>query len=499
MSKLVCVSLLATLCLLAVACGPVLGTPEATEVPASGNQQPATPTPQAQKPGVGVDLSKVFAPSTPAPILAVDEYPIVAAEVDAPGHLEYMDRLGEDILTRLEGLRDHVAEERLASANAALAPFGYQLQERFDPQWERTFYDLFQEGEAEPLVAGLSPIWPVSVNASGTDFILAAENAPNTTPLYLLVSAAGVRPWENAEQSAWFPPVYAGDALARLTFEGYPTITYQVHLDEQTAYTGTAEGYGAYMPLQSLSSWEGHWVLEVDDHLIVDGQDLGQVMGYDAAFGFGLVHGLPFYFFEQDGDVRMSYAGQTLPPTYDEVVHNQCCEAAMFNVEAHDDVVLFHALWDGTWHFVEAGVYDGEMASTYRYTAPEGWSFRYPVHWDLLDPDLGFVQETATGKTVTFASAQTSQEELESWLESEIARKLEATEGENTLAEPLSVQEGDLAVYGYAILSRTEAAETLLRTTVFYDGRRRYEFSGAIPPVAEEEYEAILASFRPAS
>ncbi|MDH4208579.1 MAG: hypothetical protein OEV76_06880, partial [Anaerolineae bacterium] len=172
---------------------------------------------------------------------------------------------------------------------------------------------------------------------------------------------------------------------------------------------------------------------------------------------------------------------------------------AAFNVETHENVVLFHALWDGTWYFVEAGVYDGEMASTYRYTAPEGWSFRYPAHWDLLDPELGFVRETATGKTVTFASAQTSQEELQGWLESEIARKLEAAEAENTLAEPLSVQERELAVYSYAILSRTEASETLLRTTVLFDGQRRYEFSTAIPPVAEEEFDAILASFSPAS
>ena len=97
------------------------------------------------------------------------------------------------------------------------------------------------------------------------------------------------------------------------------------------------------------------------------------------------------------------------------------------------DVVLFHALWDGTWYFVEAGVYDGEMAGTYRYTSPEGWSFRYPVHWgpihwDRLDEELGFVQDTATGKTVTFASQPATQAELERWLQSEIARKLAATD-----------------------------------------------------------------------
>jgi hypothetical protein len=253
------------------------------------------------------------------------------------------------------------------------------------------------------------------------------------------------------------------------------------------------------MPLRSLTTWDGHWLLEVDDHLIMDGQDLGESLGYDAAYGFSLVRGLPFYFFEQKDKVRISYNGQTLPNAYDQVFHNQCCERAIHNVETHGDAVLFHALWNGTWYFVEASVHDGEMAGTYRYTAPEGWSFRYPMHWDRLDRELGFVQDTVSGKTVTFASQPTTPEELERWIESEIARKLAATEAKNSLAEPLSsTMEGDLTIYRYAILSRLEASETLLRTTVFFDGERRYEFYAAIPPVAEEEVEAIVGSFRPA-
>ncbi|MGD8475129.1 MAG: hypothetical protein PVH59_13490, partial [Anaerolineae bacterium] len=163
------------------------------------------------------------------------------------------------------------------------------------------------------------------------------------------------------------------------------------------------------------------------------------------------------------------------------------------------DAVLFHARWNGTWYLVEAGVYDGEMSSTYRYSAPEGWSFRYPVHWSRLDEELGFVQDPAAGKTVTFASELTTQAELESWLESEIARKLAATEAENTLAEPLTAEQaGDLTVYRYAVLSRGDGSETLLRAAVFFDGQRRYELYAAIPPLAEEEYEALVASFVPA-
>jgi hypothetical protein len=290
-----------------------------------------------------------------------------------------------------------------------------------------------------------------------------------------------------------------GDALARVTFTGFPTLTYQVELGNQAVCSGTAVAAGAYMPLRSLTTWDGHWVLEVDDHLIVDGQDIGQERGYDAAYGFSLISGQPFYFFEREGKVRISYGGRTLPNTYDQVFHNQCCERAIHNVEFLGDAVLFHALWNGTWYLVEAGAYEGEMSGTYRYTAPEGWSFRYPMRWDRLDEESGFVQDTATGKTVTFASQPATQSELERWLASKINRKLDATEAGNTLQEHLTVvRKGDLAIYRYAILSRMEALETTLRTTVVFDGRRCYAFHAAVPPVAEEEYEAIVASFLPA-
>lgn len=446
------------------------------------------------EPEVQAQVDRIIESFARLPVLAIDETPIVAAEVDRPGHFEYNDHFSAPLRERLEGLRARADEQKLARTNALLGLFGYRLEARFDESWNRTFYDLSRQGEPQPLLTGLSFVWPASVNASGSDFILAAENAPNARPLYLLIHYGYVEPWE-ADQNAFLPPVYVGDALACLTFTDFPTLTYRVELDGQTVYQGTAAALGAYMPLRSLTAWDGHWVLEVDDHLIMDGEDIGQAQGYDAAFGFALIGGQPFYFVEQDGRVRISYAGRTLPNTYDQVFHNQCCEAAIHNVEVLDDVVLFHALIGDTWYLVEAGVYDQEVATTYRYTAPEGWSFRFPAHWSRLDEKLGFVQDPATGKTVGFASQPTTPMELTHWLEAEIARKLAATEADNTLAEPLSMQaQGALTVYRYAIRSRAEGSETLLRTTVLFDGQRRYEFYAAIPPVTEEEYAAIIAS-----
>ena len=291
------------------------------------------------------------------PQLTVSEQPIVAAEVDGPGHFEYTERLGEETRARIEGQRSRAAERLLVHTNEDLAPFGYRLEPRFDAEWDATFYDLYQEGESEAMLQGLWHFWPVSVNASGTEFVLPVENAPNARPTYLVVSAEGVEEWD-ISMSNLLPPVYVADDLAVLTTTPEYTVTYRVEVGSRGVLSGTAALQGAYHPLRGFTSWDGLWALEVDDHLIVDGEDLGEEMGWDSAFGYHLIGGQPFYFFEEDGQVRISYAGQTLPHVYDEVFHNMCCEAAIHNIEAREDVLWFHALRDGTWYFVEAGVND---------------------------------------------------------------------------------------------------------------------------------------------
>ncbi|MFN2244893.1 MAG: hypothetical protein ACK2U2_21555, partial [Anaerolineae bacterium] len=320
----------------------------------------ATPQPvgtPSAKPG-GADT----AADAGAEHLTIRESPVVAAEVTGPGRFEYNDQLGDELLARIEVLRTHAAERSLAQANNALAPFGYRLESRFGVEGQRTLYDVYRQGETEPLLADLASIWRVSVSASGTEFVLVAENTPGAQPPYVLVRNGQVEPWDPGP-SGLLPPAYVGDALARVTTTGFPTITYQIELGDQAVknnttvvYTGTTVAVGADMPLRSFTTWDSHWVLEVDDHLIVDGQDIGQALGYNAAFGFTRIGAQSFYFFEQAGQVRISYGDRVLPNVYEAVFHNQCCEAAIHNVESGPDAVWFHALREGTWYFVEASL-----------------------------------------------------------------------------------------------------------------------------------------------
>ncbi len=136
----------------------------------------------------------------------------------------------------------------------------------------------------------------------------------------------------------------------------------------------------------------------------------------------------------------------------------------------------------------------GDLSTVNKYEDIDGWEITYPASWDKVEAN--YFQEQASGKTVEFSSAATSKDALEKWLNAEITRKLKASEAANTLYEPLSIsKKGSLTIYKYSIKSRIESLEHVLRTTVFFDGKRRYEFRTSIPPVTEKEWENIINSF----
>jgi len=134
---------------------------------------------------------------------------------------------------------------------------------------------------------------------------------------------------------------------------------YNLLQDGAVVYSHTITGFHPVeFPVHALLEWQGHWVLEIADQVIVDGDNLNERLGYDKIFNWRLLHGWPLYFFEQDGRGCISYGDRTMQPTYDEVRHNLCCEPALFNVRNYPDLVAFYARKGDTWFYVEMGVYD---------------------------------------------------------------------------------------------------------------------------------------------
>jgi len=282
--------------------------------------------------------------------LTIEEYPIVAQEVDSPGHLEYFQRISSQVLERRRAWREPTSEERVAATNQALANFGYRLVAKEKPGWSYPFYDLYQ---GDKLVHhDLYAIWPISVNSTGDDFALLVEELNSPT---FLVRRGLTERWDQGRHE-FIPPVFVEDDLVAVeTDEQHQQ--FAMRRGYETLYAFTMPGPRVDNAVKGLWSWMKHWILEVDGQVLVNGQSLNQKLGYDEIFGWRLVNGQPFYFFGKGNHIGVSYDGQVLPYQYDEVIHYRCCEPGAFNAAGNEAMVWFHALRDGMWYYVEMGVY----------------------------------------------------------------------------------------------------------------------------------------------
>jgi len=126
-------------------------------------------------------------------------------------------------------------------------------------------------------------------------------------------------------------------------------------------------------PFHGLWVEDGHWVLEVayvtvtqQDNVIYsdpvgqvyrDGISLNEQYGYEEIFGYQPLGGKPFYFYQQDGVIHISYDGEDLPIWYDKIPHYGCCSSAQVNPRAASNWVSFWGQRDGVWYYTEIGLY----------------------------------------------------------------------------------------------------------------------------------------------
>lgn len=155
----------------------------------------------------------------------------------------------------------------------------------------------------------------------------------------------------------------------------FDKLAVQVRLDGEPFYTLPAGDSSPVSSLQGLWAWDEHWVLEVayvtvtisaenvatsqvEGQLVQDGILLNESLGYTEVFGFQLLHNQPFYFFQQAGQLGLSYAGQVAHLDYTHILHYGCCSAGVLNPLSAQDMVAFFARQDESWYYVEIGVFE---------------------------------------------------------------------------------------------------------------------------------------------
>jgi hypothetical protein len=130
-----------------------------------------------------------------------------------------------------------------------------------------------------------------------------------------------------------------------------------VQRDGREIFSIPTRGAAGSSPVRGLWAFEDQWVLEVEGHIVIDGQELNDRLGAEETFDWQIIDGKPFAFFMKAGLLHVWYNDSVYPLEYDRVVHNTCCEAGAFDVGHNAVMVWFYAHKDGLWRYVELGRY----------------------------------------------------------------------------------------------------------------------------------------------
>jgi len=268
-------------------------------------------------------LSSSAVPVTgnPGGSIQVHEYSLIEQSADNPNHIEFQERVPVAVAARRAGWLFNRQEDAILAQNQALAAFGYRMASNPTPPFSG--YALYHNGEL--IQRDVAQFWLVSLERAKDDegwggFLLIFETLDGERRV---ASPEGIRPWSGQDQT---------------TVGSLP-----VDQDNRVAY---AESVGSEVSVKTnpelLSSGAGESLSKA---------------GNESIFGRQVIAGEPFYFFQRGGLIHLHYAGRNLAYKYDQVVHNNTGETAIFNPGGTGQITWFYALRDGVWYYVEFGVF----------------------------------------------------------------------------------------------------------------------------------------------
>ena len=289
--------------------------------------------------------------------LLISEYAIANESCDPWRHFDGFQARLLGIPSNLGSFWRSGLAAKMEKVNQALLPFGYQLE---DVSRSASYpgFDLFK-GENQ-VATNLVYFSDVSIKATGDDFVfwVRAEEKNQGSQFPIEVRRDTVRilsVWDEGFNSVW-----AGEEL--ITFEyskdqlfpvGAPALV-EIGVNGNKSRVFSIPQMGsAGSPVKGLWSWQNHWIMEVESVLFQDGEIQNHKLGYEEIFDWQLVKDKPFFLMRQDQSFGMVYDGQTLPFSYDDIIHgNMCCDAFRYRVEHSPVGSLFYARKEGVWFLV---------------------------------------------------------------------------------------------------------------------------------------------------
>lgn len=186
-------------------------------------------------------------------------------------------------------------------------------------------------------------------------------------------SAARSREWKNPVQMVEGLPVRDSlgngrglRAVLRTSEENPPRMVVDVLEGEEVLFSTDAGLPSPVLPLQGLWSYGEHWVVEIlqsdgeiwKGEIYQDGALLNETRSYKEAFGFQLLDGKPFYFFQRGDQLGFSYDGREANLPFDQIPHYNCCSESTINPVQAEDMVAFFGREGDDWYYTELGKWE---------------------------------------------------------------------------------------------------------------------------------------------
>ena len=240
---------------------------------------------------------------------------------------------------------DHKDSIELPTENI-LESFGYEMKY---PDGVTGYGQLFRDGRLL-----FDPVWKTFSYKfdTGTETIYAVEVVLEygKDEAYLILNDA-IHQWSYSHQDPGFPPIiYQGEVLWIRADKEWDHVQI-INSDQEVKFSFAIYSEPMYSTRNFLI-WNGHWVWVLRDFVIVDGEILNEVLGFQEIFYWRLINGKPAYFFRKDGRAGFSFDGKIYPLEYQNIAVYMCCGYSVNNPSIENNSARFFAERDGVWYYV---------------------------------------------------------------------------------------------------------------------------------------------------
>jgi hypothetical protein len=296
--------------------------------------------------------------ANPSNGLIIEEYEL-RYHPDIPNeaaHFEVETGNTEEVLAKHKTYRDS-ENQLLEYNNKLLRPFGYRIElTQKQSSGISALYSIYK-GDQLHVEKPIFDFSAVSVNKSKNKFVM---NIGLSDGNYILTNDSLTK---NQPGKINYYPIYIGNDLLGETYEENQT---RFILGKTIVYSGSVNNTVTIPAKLGPWGYNGHWALELPHQknnngnweyfgdIIQDGKSINNSFEYEQSFGFATLNDVPFYFYQKDEKIGISYAQKEINTNYDEIPHYLCCSAGALNPRYSQNMAWFFARRGDTWYYVEA-------------------------------------------------------------------------------------------------------------------------------------------------